>query len=519
MSASQFSENPVDSGTCGDIWKCGVSRSKSICESLTMKVRMVTNKKLRRKSMRAETKVKQVMAVILTAICLFAGVKLPVRAATTAEECYGLVVQLDSEGEILDASTAIVLQMDGELGVFSNVMDDDVEGSVVVLSTGTENAYLLQFEDVVSFGSYELSLWGLDPSDEDYANAFSDSSFLEVADPHQNDIAIVVYLSSESEEVEAIAITLLECDENGFLTVDQYPVDAYYPAALVNDEGKLIGICLEDNQIWAVRSGAEFYKDFGQDSQSEEKAPPLPDREDRQPSETQETKEDMEPASVPPSEPASVPPSEPASVPSTDTVAPIFSNDPVENSTFPIAAVVVVFIIMAVVIAAVVVVLVLLSNKKKKQGSAASQIQTFNPGPVAAPVPNVVPTPHTVPIQYPQANEFPSVQAVPDKAQTLWLAAKGGCMNGRVYPMEKKEVSIGRDVASTIRYPADTAGISRVHAKLYWQEGRLMLMDCNSTSGTFLQRQGKLTPMVPVEVRSGDVFYVGEKINSFEIRD
>lgn len=90
-------------------------------------------------------------------------------------------------------------------------------------------------------------------------------------------------------------------------------------------------------------------------------------------------------------------------------------------------------------------------------------------------------------------------------------------MNGRVYPVEQNEITIGRDAAMVIRFPADTPGVSRIHAKLYWQGDQLMLMDCNSTSGTFLKRLGKLTPMAPVAVQSGDVFYIGEKANSFEI--
>lgn len=90
-------------------------------------------------------------------------------------------------------------------------------------------------------------------------------------------------------------------------------------------------------------------------------------------------------------------------------------------------------------------------------------------------------------------------------------------MNGRVYPIEQSEITIGRDASMVIRFPADTRGVSRIHAKLYWQGSQLMLMDCNSTSGTFLKRQGKLAPMAPVAVQSGDVFYIGEKANCFEI--
>ena len=92
-------------------------------------------------------------------------------------------------------------------------------------------------------------------------------------------------------------------------------------------------------------------------------------------------------------------------------------------------------------------------------------------------------------------------------------------MNGRVYPVETGGVTIGRDASSIIRYPADTPGVSRVHAKLYWQGSQLVLMDCNSSSGTFLKRQGKLAPMVPVVLQNGDVFYIGEKANGFEVRN
>ena len=70
---------------------------------------------------------------------------------------------------------------------------------------------------------------------------------------------------------------------------------------------------------------------------------------------------------------------------------------------------------------------------------------------------------------------------------------------------------------NTIRYPENTPGVSRHHVKLYYDGGRLMLMDCGSSNGTFLQRIGRLSPMVPTAVRQGDIFYLGERINGFEI--
>ena len=102
----------------------------------------------------------------------------------------------------------------------------------------------------------------------------------------------------------------------------------------------------------------------------------------------------------------------------------------------------------------------------------------------------------------------------------FWILAKGGYMNGRMYQMDTinhLEITIGRNPGLTIRYPADTAGVSRAHARIYWKGNDLVLLDCGSTSGTFLQRIGKLSPMVPVILKDGDVFYIGEKKNEFEV--
>ena len=99
----------------------------------------------------------------------------------------------------------------------------------------------------------------------------------------------------------------------------------------------------------------------------------------------------------------------------------------------------------------------------------------------------------------------------------LVLVCRGGYQDGRVYPITRNGVTIGRMMDNTIRYPENTPGVSRHHVKLYYDGGRLMLMDCGSSNGTFLQRTGRLSPMVPTAVRQGDIFYLGERINGFEI--
>ncbi len=100
---------------------------------------------------------------------------------------------------------------------------------------------------------------------------------------------------------------------------------------------------------------------------------------------------------------------------------------------------------------------------------------------------------------------------------SIRLIAIGGYMNGRIYPIGGNEITFGRDQSSTVRFPADAKGVSRRHCRLFWQNGILMLMDDGSSYGTYMQ-DGKMLPMKPVAVKSGDVFYIGEKKNCFKIQ-
>lgn len=108
----------------------------------------------------------------------------------------------------------------------------------------------------------------------------------------------------------------------------------------------------------------------------------------------------------------------------------------------------------------------------------------------------------------------------------LVLLCTGGYMDGRIYVVQNVPMTIGRSPSCAIRYPADTAGISREHAVLYWQAGKLMLRDMSSdVTGTYLKRKGDRTYAEPlkmvngqsVKVEVGDIFYIGERCNCFEI--
>ena len=78
-------------------------------------------------------------------------------------------------------------------------------------------------------------------------------------------------------------------------------------------------------------------------------------------------------------------------------------------------------------------------------------------------------------------------------------------------------MTFGRDPSCTVRYPADYAGVSRNHATLRVQSGKLILIDTSST-GTFLKRTGAAVPKgQPVQIGVGDVFYLGDQNNRFEV--
>ncbi len=101
--------------------------------------------------------------------------------------------------------------------------------------------------------------------------------------------------------------------------------------------------------------------------------------------------------------------------------------------------------------------------------------------------------------------------------RVLVLKCHGGYLNGRSYAIPPTGISIGRDMDNTIVYPGQTPGISRHHAKLFWQNGQLMLMDMGSSNGTYLNASGRMAQMNPEILKTGDVFYLGEKLNGFEI--
>ena len=107
-----------------------------------------------------------------------------------------------------------------------------------------------------------------------------------------------------------------------------------------------------------------------------------------------------------------------------------------------------------------------------------------------------------------------------ESGPTLFLSCRGGYMDGKEFPIGNEDglvVTIGRDQSRTIKYPENYPAVSRRHAELWRENGELFLVD-TSSNGTLLKRFGKVIPKgEKIPVNLGDVFYLGEQKNRFEI--
>lgn len=148
--------------------------------------------------------------------------------------------------------------------------------------------------------------------------------------------------------------------------------------------------------------------------------------------------------------------------------------------------------------------------KKRNSGGSTPPVQPIAPTEPMEPVRPAQPVPDS-------PERIEPVQIKP-KSSALYLCCEGGVMDGRRYPVGTTTILIGRDPSCSIRYPADTKGVSRRHCEIFWKNGVLNIMDLGSTSGTFIRGKGQIAANAPVAVNAGDTFYLGEKRNAFVIR-
>ena len=142
------------------------------------------------------------------------------------------------------------------------------------------------------------------------------------------------------------------------------------------------------------------------------------------------------------------------------------------------AGVIIAIAIAAVAVCAVVVLLVIVLRKKK---------------------------PEPVPV--------PAAPVVPQKIPTVRSCTK--INYGDHVSVSGQPVMIGRSSACGLRFPNDAPGVSGSHCSVQWdgRTGDFIVMDLNSTYGTFLMSGQKMTPNVPYRMRAGDKFYLADQNN------
>lgn len=103
------------------------------------------------------------------------------------------------------------------------------------------------------------------------------------------------------------------------------------------------------------------------------------------------------------------------------------------------------------------------------------------------------------------------------KAAIRSMAAQHG---GKAFPVGKAPVTIGRNPAKcAIVFQEGTAGVSGVHCTISYDAGSgfFTLTDINSSYGTFLANGTRVTANIPIKLKPGDLFYVGDKANVFKL--
>lgn len=87
------------------------------------------------------------------------------------------------------------------------------------------------------------------------------------------------------------------------------------------------------------------------------------------------------------------------------------------------------------------------------------------------------------------------------------LTFRSGPNPGKVYPLEKQEIFIGRDLSNDI--PVPDPEISRRHARILLQPDGIYIEDLGSTNGTFLRGMRISSPQA---LHVGDVITLAENI-------
>jgi len=119
------------------------------------------------------------------------------------------------------------------------------------------------------------------------------------------------------------------------------------------------------------------------------------------------------------------------------------------------------------------------------------------------------------PAPEPSAGAPPAAASVP-RFKAKFEVVRGG-RKGQEFPIEDGNSFIGRWDPETGSFPEvdleqddPEAKISRKHALVRIENGKITVEDIGSLNGTYVNRQPRLQPGTPVEIKSGDEIIIGK---------
>ncbi|HEU0001329.1 MAG TPA: FHA domain-containing protein [Ktedonobacteraceae bacterium] len=145
--------------------------------------------------------------------------------------------------------------------------------------------------------------------------------------------------------------------------------------------------------------------------------------------------------------------------------------------------------------------------------NCGSPLSSATPAPVATAEPDLTPAPAPAAASAPVATAAPALTArliVEADNQEFDLSGKDMILIGR----EDAVSNIFPDVDLT-PHGGEEGGVSRLHARIYVENGQYMLEDENSTNFTFLNRQ-KLAGKTPTVLHDNDEIKLGRVLMRFK---
>jgi len=154
--------------------------------------------------------------------------------------------------------------------------------------------------------------------------------------------------------------------------------------------------------------------------------------------------------------------------------------------------------------------------------SAAADEAPATPPPSEAPTGEIKPPPEasTAP---PAAEVAPAAEPAPAAAAAGVATARAklqvvrGGRKGQEFPLEDGNNLVGRWDPETGAFPEvdldqddPEAKISRKHALIRFEGGKITVEDIGSLNGTYVNRQPRLMPGNPVELKTGDEIIIGK---------